>query len=193
MKPRPNVGVLAFFSAREKDGVPVYVSVLTFGEMQRGIWHAHHHRDLARAIRLARQLRALRNKYRTMTVGVDYRASKIWAGLCIPSSHNPVDKLLAATAIERNFIVLTRNVRDFDRTKVKVVNPFDDPDALCHGMTYRRPLGRSGRSPRAPSQFGLEASHFGSRRRWGLSRLGVSTSGSLPCLSYPKTSLAAAR
>ncbi|CAG9171138.1 type II toxin-antitoxin system VapC family toxin [Cupriavidus pampae] len=141
MKSRPNPKVSAFFAELERNRESVYVSVLTFGEIQSGVKAACHRNDRARAIWLARNLRILRNRYRERTVGVDYRTCRTWAGLCVPSSHNAIDKLLAATAIERNFIVLTRNVRDFDRSKVKVVNPFDDVAALRRHKTCR-PLPR---------------------------------------------------
>ena len=35
-----------------------------------------------------------------------------------------MDAMIAATALEHDLIVVTRNVRDFQKTGVKVVNPF---------------------------------------------------------------------
>ena len=36
-----------------------------------------------------------------------------------------IDSLIAATAIEYGLTVVTRNLRDFQRTGVDVVNPFE--------------------------------------------------------------------
>ena len=36
-----------------------------------------------------------------------------------------MDKLIAATALTRNLMVVTRNVKDFMGTGVRVLNPFD--------------------------------------------------------------------
>ena len=38
-----------------------------------------------------------------------------------------LDTMIAATALEHGLTLVTRNVRDFKRTGVKVLNPFYDP------------------------------------------------------------------
>ena len=35
-------------------------------------------------------------------------------------------KLLAATALAHNWTIVTRNVKDFERTGVRLLNPFSD-------------------------------------------------------------------
>jgi hypothetical protein len=39
-----------------------------------------------------------------------------------------VDGLLAATALEHGLILVTRNVRDVERSGVSLLNPFSDAD-----------------------------------------------------------------
>ena len=38
---------------------------------------------------------------------------------------NTADGLIAATALEHNLTIVTRNVKDFDRLGVAIVNPWD--------------------------------------------------------------------
>lgn len=35
--------------------------------------------------------------------------------------------MIAATAVEHGFTVVTRNIRDFEQFRVPVLNPFDQP------------------------------------------------------------------
>lgn len=43
----------------------------------------------------------------------------------ILSELRKIDSLLAATALEHNLILVTRNVRDVERSGVKLLNPFE--------------------------------------------------------------------
>jgi predicted nucleic acid-binding protein len=38
----------------------------------------------------------------------------------------PADALIADTALEHHLMIVTRNIRDFDRSGVEIVNPFDE-------------------------------------------------------------------
>lgn len=59
-------------------------------------------------------------------VSVDGRAFRIWAKLMHRRSDDLLpDALIAATAIVHNFIVVTRNVRDFAPLGVRTLNPFE--------------------------------------------------------------------
>lgn len=59
-------------------------------------------------------------------VPLDGRACRIWAKLMHRRSDDLLpDALIAAMAIAHNFIVVTRNVRDFDPLGVRTLNPFD--------------------------------------------------------------------
>ena len=58
-----------------------------------------------------------------MTTGM--RWAKLLAGLRASGEAMPIkDSLIAATALVHGMTVVTRNVRDFQKAKVKVVDPF---------------------------------------------------------------------
>ncbi|CAG9171130.1 type II toxin-antitoxin system VapC family toxin [Cupriavidus pampae] len=149
MKRHPDPHVDAFLSAKQREGAQVFVSVLTFGEMRRGVLKLQYNQDFAQSALMAQRLQTLKEQYCDDTVGVGDATSEIWARLSVPSPHSPIDKLIAATAVERQLTVLTRNVRDFQHAELKVINPFDDTDALCRGITYGRLSGRSPGRPKA--------------------------------------------
>jgi predicted nucleic acid-binding protein len=48
-----------------------------------------------------------------------------WAMLDVPDPLPVIDGLLAATALERDLVFVTRNAVDVERTGVALVNPFD--------------------------------------------------------------------
>ncbi len=56
---------------------------------------------------------------------VDIEISQMWGHLRVPDPTHELDKLIAATALINDLTVVTRNVEDFARTGVKLLNPFD--------------------------------------------------------------------
>ena len=48
-----------------------------------------------------------------------------WGALNVPDPVPTVDGLLAATALVHEITLVTRNVRDVERTGVRVLNPFE--------------------------------------------------------------------
>lgn len=70
-------------------------------------------------------LQSLVGEYTTRILPVDLaiaeRCGRITAGMPISTA----DALLAATAIEHDLIVATRNIRDFRLTTVATVNPWE--------------------------------------------------------------------
>jgi toxin FitB len=58
-------------------------------------------------------------------LGVDAAVSRRWGRLAADLGHAGADLLIAATALERNFTVVTRNVRHFERTGVALLNPYE--------------------------------------------------------------------
>lgn len=52
------------------------------------------------------------------------------AELHVPDPRPERDALIAATALVHGMVLATRNVADFRRTNVPIINPWDEPSAL---------------------------------------------------------------
>jgi len=50
--------------------------------------------------------------------------AKVWDRLCIQTGNKGVDNLIAATALCHNLTVVTRNVKHFQPTGARVLDPF---------------------------------------------------------------------
>lgn len=106
----------------------LYVSVLTIGEIRRGVERLRR-RDAMQAARLERWLTGLNVSYRDRIVGVDASIAEEWGRINVPDPLPVVDGLLAASAIVRDWTLVTRNVRDVMRCGVRLLNPFESPAA----------------------------------------------------------------
>ena len=106
------------------DGQTLYLSVLSLGEISRGI-ESLKRRDAARAANLQRWLGGLRQHYATRIVPIDNEIAECWGRIVAKRSLPVVDGLLAATAIVRGMTLVTRNVRDVADTGVQLFNPWD--------------------------------------------------------------------
>ena len=54
----------------------------------------------------------------------DADVAQVWGRLRVPHPENPLDKQIAATALLYDLVLVTRNVKHFASTGVKVLNPF---------------------------------------------------------------------
>ncbi len=61
-------------------------------------------------------------------IGVDPTAARLWGRMSGEIGHFNVDLLIAATALVHGLTVVTRNVRHFEPTGVRVLNPFGDDE-----------------------------------------------------------------
>ena len=119
-KPRPHGGVLAWIEA--VDDADLYISVVTLAEIQAGIEIARE-QDPAKAAEIeawADQVAAAYN-----VLNMDAATFRLWAKLMHRQSDTVYeDAMIAATALVRKLRVVTRNVGDFKRFGVAVLNPF---------------------------------------------------------------------
>jgi toxin FitB len=122
----PNPHVLAWFD--EVPAEDLYLSVLTIGEIRLGI-ERFRRRDAARAARLDWWLTGLQVGYRDHLVEIDLSAAQEWGQINAPDPLPFIDGLLAATAMVRDWTLVTRNVRDLNRCGVRLLNPFEPPAA----------------------------------------------------------------
>lgn len=121
---RANEGVSAWCA--NADPSDLFLSVLVVGELRQGIEQLRR-RDPTAAQRLDRWLAVTVESYADRVIPIDGRVADLWGRLSVPDPLPPVDGLLAATAIAHGMTLVTRNVRQVERTGVDVHNPFSRP------------------------------------------------------------------
>jgi predicted nucleic acid-binding protein len=119
---RANTRVRSWFA--QVDDAALFLSVLVAGELRQGVERVRL-RDTTQATHLDRWLRRLIDDYAERLLPVDARVAELWGRLNVPEPVSTVDGLLAATAIVHDLTLVTRNVRDVERTGARLVNPFD--------------------------------------------------------------------
>lgn len=121
---RANPGVRRFFRDAATQGIPLFLSAVTIGELRQGVEAVRHRGDLAQAARLSRWLGTVTRDYADAILPFDEEIAQIWGRLRVPHAENPLDKQIAATALIYGLAVVTRNVSHYEPTGVAVVNPF---------------------------------------------------------------------
>jgi predicted nucleic acid-binding protein len=120
-KRQPAPGVVQWLSQRVES--ELFLSVLTIGEIQRGI-AGKRQDDPVFADTLSAWLDALLRIYGDRILPVSTEVARLWGDLIWCAKHDGADVLIAATTISRGLTVVTRNVSHFDPLGVKVINPF---------------------------------------------------------------------
>ena len=100
------------------------VSVLTLGEIRRGI-EAKRRRDTPTALALEQWLLRLEETFADRVLAVDRIIADRWGALSVPDPLPIVDGLLAATALVHDLTLVTRNVRQLERTGARLLDPFN--------------------------------------------------------------------
>jgi hypothetical protein len=124
-KPRPDPRVLAWLESQ--DPWELAVSVLTLGEIQRGVERMADGQGKAELLDwLARALPA---QFGDRVLAVDAGVALAWGTLTTESERmgrplHVVDGLLLATASVHGLTLVSRNVNDLDRRGVPVLNPW---------------------------------------------------------------------
>jgi predicted nucleic acid-binding protein len=119
-----NRGVRAFFKQAIKDETPLFISVVTVGELRRGVESIRHRGDVRQANQLEKWLVALLTEYQDHILNIDHDIAQLWGRLRVPHPENALDKQIAATALIYELTIVTRNDKDFVKTGVPVLNPF---------------------------------------------------------------------
>lgn len=117
-----NVGVRAFW--RNADPADIYISVITVGEIRRGLENIRRRGDATQARRLEGWLDDLVSGYADRILDFDLDCAQVWGGLMSPHPQHPIDKQIAAIALIHDLTVVTRNVADFAATGVRLLDPF---------------------------------------------------------------------
>ena len=102
----------------------LHISVVTIGEVEKGI-SQELNRDAEFAETLTRWLSRILRAYSSRILDIDIPTVRRWGRLSAALGNRNTDLFIAATALEHDLIVVTRNVRHFEPTGVRLVNPFD--------------------------------------------------------------------
>ncbi|MSQ59011.1 MAG: type II toxin-antitoxin system VapC family toxin [Betaproteobacteria bacterium] len=125
VKPEPNEAVLRWLS--EQDEGRLFLSVLTMGELERGIAKLTASRKKASLGKWVR--RELARRFEDRILPIDLPVAQHW-GMIAGSSERTgqplpvIDSLISATAMAHGFIVVSRNEADFKRCGAECVNPW---------------------------------------------------------------------
>jgi toxin FitB len=101
----------------------IYLSVLTLGEIAKGI-ALKERSDPQVAGRLAEWLQKLRHDFADRILPITDQIAMEWGRIAALRSRGDVDAQIAATAIVHGLILVTRNVADFEDTRVSIINPW---------------------------------------------------------------------
>ena len=126
VKPQPEANVTTWIESTDES--LLYLSVLTLGEIRRGI--AVLPQSRRRAALEAWLDNDLRARFENRILAVDHEVADRW-GLLTAVARNGgmvlpvIDGLLAATALEHNLTLVTRDIGQIPSTGVAVFNPWD--------------------------------------------------------------------
>lgn len=121
---KANKGVRSFFKQVIKERSRVYISVMTVGELRRGVELIRHRGDIRQANQLEKWLDTLLAEYQDHILDINQDIAQLWGRLRVPNPENALDKQIAATALIYGLTVVTRNHKDFSSTGVRLLNPF---------------------------------------------------------------------
>jgi hypothetical protein len=120
-KSRPDAGVIAFLSAAGGEGL--FLSVLTLGELRKGVVLKRRADPIA-AIDLGVWVEGIETNFADRILPIDSATALLWGELSAGRSLPVVDMLIAATALNRDLTLVTRNVRDFESSGALLLDPW---------------------------------------------------------------------
>lgn len=121
-RPEPDAGFMAWFD--QQDAVNLFISVLTIGEIEKGIAALPASR---KRTNLANWLTTLRGVYGARVLPIDDAIAALWGRMAADAARrgrplSVIDGLIAASAQHHGYCVVTRNSADFEPTGVPVLN-----------------------------------------------------------------------
>lgn len=124
-KETPNTAVLAWFDSIYDE--EIFISVLTIGEIEYGISILDEGKKKARIMEWFENVKfGFQDQTVTVSLEIASRCGRISGELKQQGRNiSALDGLLAATAIDKDFLLVTRNVADFQDSGVRLFNPWD--------------------------------------------------------------------
>ncbi|MEO7144843.1 MAG: type II toxin-antitoxin system VapC family toxin [Bryobacteraceae bacterium] len=125
VRPRPEPGVMEWMEAADEQ--TLFLSVLTLGEIRKGVAACPQNK---RRSQLETWLETgLRSRFAGRILPIDDAVADRWGLLTAEVKRKGktlpvIDGLLAATALQHNLTIVSRNTRDFVNAHVAVLNPW---------------------------------------------------------------------
>jgi toxin FitB len=118
---RPHGSVLAWL--RNTPDSDLHLSAVTIGELQAGV-EATRENNPEKAAEIERWIDKLAETWNVLPT--DAQTFRCWAKLMHGRTDDIIeDAMIAATAQTHDLVVVTRNIRDFKRLHVRMLNPFE--------------------------------------------------------------------
>ncbi len=113
--------VMAFLARAEPTAL--YISVLTLGELRKGV-ALKRRTDPDAAQKLSSWVDGLEFSFADRILPIDAATARHWGDWSAELPRPVIDTLLAATAVQRELILVTRNPSDVQGLPVKVLDPW---------------------------------------------------------------------
>ncbi len=122
---RADVNVRAWFGRHVAD--ELWISVLVVGELRRGVELIRRRGDEPAADNLDRWLTSIVDDFGDRVLPIHAAIADRWGRLNVLNPLPAIDGFLAATALEQDLTLVTRNVADVAATGCRLVDPFASP------------------------------------------------------------------
>ena len=125
VRPRPKASVVSWVLERDED--ELFLSVITIGELEKGIARLP---DSPKRVALEQWVRRdLADRFRDRLLAVDSGVAGRWGALVGASEARGrplpvIDSLIAATALQHDLTVVTRNTDDLEDCGAHCLNPW---------------------------------------------------------------------
>jgi predicted nucleic acid-binding protein len=125
VKKKPNPKVVKWFA--DQDELSMYLSVITFGELRKGIEKLTDSKKKKELNRWVKEDLHLRFKNRVLNITME--EVNRWGKILASAEQNgkplpAIDSLIAATALVHDLSVVTRNTQHMEVSGVEVINPW---------------------------------------------------------------------
>jgi toxin FitB len=122
----PSEKVLEWLDAQDES--KLFLSVLTIGEIRKGITRLESGR---KKVELENWLEQLRMRFSRRILPMSEKTFLVWGKMYGDFERKGIvrpafDSLLEAVALEHEMIFVTRNVKNFQNSQVTILNPWED-------------------------------------------------------------------
>lgn len=128
LDPRRQAQAPALVAWLTENGYRLFLSVITITDLEAGALKLRREGKADRAVEIERLVADVAQQFADRVLPVDIETARLVARLAEAVHQQPValpDLLIAATAQRRGLTVVTRNVRDFGRLGIPVIDPWN--------------------------------------------------------------------